>query len=122
MPEITSEKIMMNVYILSPKVKDMAIDDMLQLHKTICGRIPELETEAFLFHSGPELENAMALADVLERCPENSVIILSDGYDFIRASYGPGIDCLAPVIKALHTYNSMTSYEIIRTIGEITHA
>lgn len=93
----------MNVYAVTPDGTELAPEAQDYVQETICSGFPELSDAGFQFHSGTDLNDAAALADVLESEPEDSIVVVAspDKSDIAFCRHGSGDDGTAVVAGIL---------------------
>lgn len=93
----------MNVYAVTPDGTGLTRDAQDYVQETICSGFPELSDAGFQFHSGTDLNDAAALADVLDADPENSIAVVAspDKSDVAFCRHGSGSDGTAVVTGIL---------------------
>lgn len=92
-----------NVYAVTPDGTALTREAREYVQETICNGFPELSDAGFQFHSGTDLNDAAALADVLDADPENGIVVVAspDKADIAFCRHGSGIDGTAVVTGIL---------------------
>lgn len=93
----------MNVYAVTPDGTALTREARDYVQETICSGFPELSDAGFQFHSGADLNDAAALADVLDADPENGIVVVAspDKSDIAFCRHGGGSDGTAVVTGIL---------------------